>query len=100
MSQPPGLPHNFVDEVEAALEETHVQRDHDRELLVVLEELHALSLGLSFKLKRPVTVFDVIHSATDDGERTRRQALIRTLRAGRDEGRPPGLHSSPRDWPR
>jgi hypothetical protein len=80
--QPPSLPRNFLDEIEHALREVEAEVEGGRERLAALEELHAVSLRVSFELDRPVTVFDVILSTPDDTERAHRRELVRLLRAG------------------
>jgi hypothetical protein len=81
MSQPPSMPRNFLDEIETALREARESLDASRERIAALDELHTISLRLSFELDRPVTVFDVVRSARDDEDRARRRRLVHTLRA-------------------
>jgi hypothetical protein len=63
------------------LQEVRIRVHADHERLAALDELHTLGRRLSFELGRAVTVFDVIRTAGDTGERERRQALVRSLRA-------------------
>jgi hypothetical protein len=82
MPRSPELPHNFVDEVELALEEARRALAAHSVRVAALEELHTIGRRVSFELGRPVTVFDVVRQAGDGRERERRRTLIHTLRAG------------------
>jgi hypothetical protein len=81
MTQPPELPHNFVEEVERALEEARRALVDQSARVAALEELHRIGRRVSFELGRPVTVFDVVRQAGDGREREHRRTLIHTLRA-------------------
>jgi hypothetical protein len=74
---------DFLDEVARELR-------GDRERIAALEELERLTIELAAQLRRPVTVFDVVRAAPDAGERERRLALLRALRAGQDPSAPAG----------
>ena len=80
MREPVPLPRDFLEEVEGALRETSTQLSGDRRRLAALEELAAVCRRLGRELGRPVSVFDVLRSATTDAERGRRHALVATLR--------------------
>ena len=86
MGLPPQLPRDFREEVEAALRETTAQISGDERRLAALQELAALCRRLAHELARPVSVFDVVRTATSDAERCRRRGLIRVLRS-----RPPDI---------
>ena len=73
-------PHDFRDEVVRELRASYAELAGDRERIVALEELERLAIELAAELRRPLTVFDVIRSAPDAGERVRRMALVRELR--------------------
>ena len=75
-------PHDFRDEVARELRSTYHELAGDRERIAALEELERLTIELAAELRRPLTVFDVIHGAPDTGERERRLALVRALRGG------------------
>lgn len=79
MQEPPPLPSDFLEEVEAALRETAKQISGDHRRLATLEELAALCRQLRRDLGRPLSVFDVIRSA-GGRERQRRHTLVRELR--------------------
>ncbi len=74
------LPRNFLDEVETELRVEQHRLSRNRDRLQALEKLHGLALVLTAELERPVTVFDVIRSASQRKERNRRLALVRQLR--------------------
>ncbi len=76
------LPRNFLDEVETELRVEQHRLSRNRDRLEALEELHGLALVLAAELERPVTVFDLIRSASQRNERDRRVALVRRLRDG------------------
>jgi len=80
MTGPPELPHNFVEEVERALDEARRVLAELTVRVAALEELHNIGRRVSFELGRPVTVFDVVREAGDGREQERRRALIHTLR--------------------
>jgi hypothetical protein len=80
MTGPPELPHNFVEEVERALDDARRVLAELTVRVAALEELHIIGRRVSFELGRPVTVFDVVREAGDGREQERRRALIHTLR--------------------
>jgi len=80
MREPPPLPRDFLEEVEAALRETAAQLSGGGQRLVALEELALVCRRLGRELGRPVSVFDVLRSAGSDAERRRRHALVAMLR--------------------
>jgi hypothetical protein len=74
------MPRDFLEEVESALREAASRLSGDRRRLAALEELAALCRRIGHDLGRPVSVFDVLRTAASDTERTRRHALVATLR--------------------
>jgi hypothetical protein len=73
-------PHDFLDEVARELRATYRELAGDRERIAALEELERLTIDLAARLRRPLTVFDVIRAAPDADERARRRELVRELR--------------------
>ena len=73
-------PLDFRDEVASELRATYRELAGDRERIAALEELERLTIDLAARLRRPLTVFDVVESAPDGQERARRIALVRELR--------------------
>ena len=73
-------PLDFRDEVAGELRATYRELASDRERISVLEELERLAIDLAARLRRPVTVFDLVEAAPDRRERARRIALVRELR--------------------
>ena len=77
-------PLDFRDEVARELRETYSELAGDRERIAALEELERLTIDLAARLRRPLTVFDLIEAAPDSRERSRRIALVRELRRPAD----------------
>ncbi|HEX6789337.1 MAG TPA: hypothetical protein VF091_08860 [Gaiellaceae bacterium] len=73
-------PHDFRDEVARELRVAYQELAGDRARLDALEELERLSIELGGRLRKPLTVFDVIGAAPDAPERERRIELVRELR--------------------
>ena len=73
-------PLDFRDEVAHELRATYRELAGDRERMAALEELERLTIDLGARLRRPLTVFDVVEAAPDGQERSRRIALVRELR--------------------
>lgn len=73
-------PHDFRDEVARELRVAYRELAGDRARLEVLEELERLATELAGRLRKPLTVFDLIGAAADAGERARRIELVRELR--------------------
>jgi hypothetical protein len=82
MATPPDLPHNFIEEVERALEEARNVLAEQSVRVTALEELHMIGRRVSFEVGRPITVFDIVRQAGDGREQERRRTLIQQLRAG------------------
>jgi hypothetical protein len=77
-------PLDFRDEIASELRTTYHELAGDRERIAALEELERLTIDLAARLRRPLTVFDLVQSAPDGRERERRIGLVRELR--RPEG--------------
>jgi hypothetical protein len=73
-------PHDFRDEVARELRVAYHELAGDRARLEALEELERLATELGGRLRKPLTVFDVIGAAADAHERARRIELVRELR--------------------
>ena len=73
-------PLDFRDEVARELRTTYRELAGDRERVTALEELERLTIDLAARLRRPLTVFDVVEAAPDSRERARRIELVRELR--------------------
>jgi hypothetical protein len=73
-------PLDFRDEVARELRATYRELAGDRDRIAALEELERLSIDLAARLRRPLTVFDLVEAASDRPERARRIALVRELR--------------------
>lgn len=77
-------PLDFRDEVERELRATYRGLAGDRKRIAALEELQRLTSDLAARLRRPLTVFDLIEEAPDSRERARRITLVRELRRPAD----------------
>ena len=77
-------PLDFRDEVASELRATYRNLAGDRERIATLEELERLTIELAARLRRPLTVFDLVEAAPDPRERARRVALVRELRRPAD----------------
>jgi hypothetical protein len=73
-------PLDFRDEVARELRTTYRELAGDRERITALEELERLTIDLAARLRRPLTVFDVVEAAPDSRERARRIELVREMR--------------------
>ncbi len=77
-------PLDFRDEVARELRATYHELAGDRERIAALEELERLTIELAARLRRPLTVFDLVEASPDTHERQRRIALVRVLRRPAD----------------
>jgi hypothetical protein len=77
-------PLDFRDEVASELRAAYLELAGDRERIAALEELERLTIDLAARLRRPLTVFDVVEASPDTHERRRRIALVRELRRPAD----------------
>ena len=77
-------PLDFRDEVAQELRATYGELAGDRERIAALEELERLTIDLAARLRRPLTVFDLVEAAPDLPERSHRIALVRELRRPAD----------------
>ncbi len=73
-------PLDFRDEVASELRATYRELVGDRERIATLEELERLTIELAARLRRPLTVFDLVEAAPNKKERRRRIELVRELR--------------------
>jgi hypothetical protein len=73
-------PLDFRDEVARELRATYRDLAGERDRIAALEELERLSIDLGARLRRPLTVFDLVDAASDGRERARRISLVRELR--------------------
>jgi hypothetical protein len=73
-------PLDFRDEVASELRATYRDLAGDRDRIAALEELERLTIELGARLRRPLTVFDLVEAAPDTRERAHRIALVRELR--------------------
>lgn len=78
---PVRLPGDFLDELayelDASLQEARRQPEH----LAIVAELLRAAAATARRLRRPVTVLDIIESADGECERERLTELVRRLRA-------------------
>lgn len=79
-STPIAPPRDFLDEVESELREARCRLTENGDRLAALEELREVAVSVATALERPITVFDVVRSATEEAERGRRLELVRWLR--------------------
>ena len=77
-------PLDFRDEVARELRMTYRDLAGERERITALEELERLTIDLAARLRRPLTVFDLVHAAPNKRERAHRIALVRQLRRPTD----------------
>jgi hypothetical protein len=77
-------PLDFRDEVARELRATYHELASDRERIAALEELERLTIDLAARLRRPLTVFDLVDASPDKRERKHRIALVRELRRPAD----------------
>jgi hypothetical protein len=73
-------PLDFRDEVARELRATYRDLAGDRERIAALEELERLTIALASRLRRPLTVIDLVEETSDQREQARRIALMRELR--------------------
>jgi hypothetical protein len=66
------------------LRTTYRELAGDRERIAALEELERLTIDLAARLRRPLTVFDLVEAAPDRQDRAHRIALVRELRRPTD----------------
>ena len=77
-------PLDFRDEVARELRATYDELAGGRERIAALEELERLTIDLAARLRRPLTVFDLVEAAPDRRERAHRIELVRELRRSAD----------------
>jgi hypothetical protein len=77
-------PLDFRAEVAGELRATYRELAGDRDRIAALEELERLTIELAARLRRPLTVFDLVEAASDRRDRAHRIALVRELRRPTD----------------
>ena len=75
------MPTDFVAEVELELAEARRRLRRESARWSALEELCERATEVAARLRRPVTVVDVLASAEDEHERRRVAELVRELRS-------------------
>ena len=78
---PVRLPGDFLDELADELDASMQQARRQAERLAVLAELQRVATATARRLRRPVTVGDIIESAGNQSERDRLTGLVNRLRA-------------------
>jgi|SRR5215472_9920074 len=78
---PTRLPADFLDELAFELDASLQEARRQAERLAILSELHRVATTTARRLRRPVTILDVIESANDERERDRLTELVKRLRA-------------------
>ena len=78
---PVRLPGDFLDELADELDASLREARRQAERLALLCELQRVAAATARRLRRPVTVLDVISSASEETERERRTDLLKRLRA-------------------
>jgi len=75
------LPGDFLDELACELEASVQEACRQAERLAILAELLPVATATARRLRRPVTVLDIIESADGQSERDRLAGLVKRLRA-------------------
>jgi hypothetical protein len=75
------LPGDFLDELADELEASVQEACRQAERLAILCELLPVATATARRLRRPVTVLDIIESADGQSERDRLAGLVKRLRA-------------------
>ena len=78
---PVRLPGDFLEELADELEASLQEARRQAERLAILSELLRVATTTARRLRRPVTVLDIIESADEQSERERLTELVRRLRA-------------------
>jgi len=78
---PTRLPGDFLDELADELDVSLQEALRQAERLAILAELLPVATATARRLRRPVTVLDIIKSADEESERDRLAGLVRLLRA-------------------
>jgi hypothetical protein len=76
-----GLPGDFLDELACELGVSMRETLRQAERLAILAELLPVATATARRLRRPVTVWDIIKSADGQPERDRLAGLVKRLRA-------------------
>jgi len=75
------LPGDFLDELAGELDASLQEALRQAERLAILAELLPVATAAARRLRRPVTVLDIIESADGQSERDRLAGLVKRLRA-------------------
>lgn len=78
---PARLPGDFLDELADELDASLQEALRQAERLAILAELLPVATATARRLRRPVTVWDIIKSADGESERDRLAELVKLLRA-------------------
>jgi hypothetical protein len=78
---PARLPGDFLDELAGELDASLQEALRQAERLAILAELLPVATATARRLRRPVTVWDIIESADEQPERDRLTELVKRLRA-------------------
>jgi len=78
---PAQLPGDFLDELAGELDDSLHEALRQAERLAILAELLPAATAAARRLRRPVTVWDIIKSADGQSERDRLAGLVKRLRA-------------------
>jgi hypothetical protein len=78
---PTRLPGDFLDELGDELDVSLQEALRQAERLAILAELLPVATATARRLRRPVTVWDIIESAHQQPERDRIAELVKRLRA-------------------
>ena len=78
---PVRLPGDFLDELADELDTSLHEARRQAERLTILAELLRVAATTARRLRRPVTVLDIIESADEQSERERVTELVKRLRA-------------------
>jgi hypothetical protein len=73
-------PPNLIEELRRELDETAADLVHLADRLSLLAELHQVAIEFALRLRRPVTLFDLLDAAHTPHERRRLRHLARRLR--------------------
>jgi hypothetical protein len=78
---PARLPGDFLDELAGELGASMQEARRQAERLAILCELLPVATATARRLRRPVTVLDIMESADEQSERDRLAELVKRLRA-------------------
>ena len=78
---PVRLPGDFLDELADELDASLHESRRQAERLAILADLLRVATATAKRLRRPVTVLDIIESADEESERERLTELVKRMRA-------------------